>query len=435
MIFAARCRVLHCGFVLIALWLAGCRSQVDDPQILRVGTSGDYPPFSEAIALAPGYRGFDIALAHAFAQEHGYEIRWVPFRWPELARDFSARRFDLAMSGVTVRADRSVLGRFSVPVVSSGAVALYREARFASVAAVDLARLDRSGVRVVVNRGGHLERVTRARFARASVEAIADNAAVREALVTGRADVVVTDTIEAPHWRRGLGGVGQIGPLTRDRKAYWIAVEREDLARTLDRWLIAREADGTLARLRERWFGSGHGEASASPASALVAAIDERLSLMSWVAESKRVAGRGIEDPAREQRVLAAAVRGVERAARTAGVRAPAEAAVLAFYREQIEAAKDIQRRTLAGPAAMEARAEDLATRLRPALIRIGERMARLVVRLPQGGSTALALGPALERYQLDPARIAALTSALEQLASGGIEGQVQHGATVDAAR
>ena len=71
-------------------------------------------------------------------------MRWVPLRWATLERDFAAGRFDVVMSGVTVRPERSLAGRFSVPAATSGAVALAREA----------SALERAGVRIAVNAAG-----------------------------------------------------------------------------------------------------------------------------------------------------------------------------------------------------------------------------------------------------------------------------------------
>ncbi len=369
----------------------------EQTRVLRIGTSGDYAPFSESMESPPGYRGFDISVAEAFAREREYEIEWVEFRWPQLAADMRSNLFDLAMSGITVRPDRSALGRFSVPVMSSGAVLLFAVASFENAvsfpqvaSASALALFDRPGVRVAVNRGGHLERVTRAHFKQAAVRSIPDNAAVRQALVEGSADVIVTDTLEAPTWRRGLEQVSQFGPWTRDRKAYWVAPDKVALSRELDAWLMARESDGTLSRLRRSAFAGTGSEATAYALEALLAAIDERLALMSWVAESKRRSGVAVEDRAQEQRVLEAGLRSVRAAADRAGVEAPPAATVRAFYRAQIGAAKAIQRRTLSGTAKHEALASDLSQILRPALIRIGDRMAQLIVALHQEKLPAL---------------------------------------------
>ena len=100
--------------------------------MLRVGTSGDYAPFSSGDGGSRA--GFDIAVARAYAEERGLGLEFVRFRWPDLVRDLAAGRFDVAMSGVTVQPRRSLAGRFSVPVVESGAVLLMRESgRFGAI--------------------------------------------------------------------------------------------------------------------------------------------------------------------------------------------------------------------------------------------------------------------------------------------------------------
>ena len=397
-------------------------------RLLRVGTSGDYPPFSDAMDEAPGFRGFDVDVASGFARDMGYELAWVRFRWPVLAAGLSTDRFDLAMSGVTVRPDRSALGRFSVPVLESGAVLLFREAALTfPIGAVThggahaASDLDRPGMTIAVNRGGHLERVARAEFSRAEVMTIPDNAMVHEALVSGTVNAVLTDTIEAPVWRKGLDDVLQTAPITQDWKAYWVAPQNEALSRELDAWLLAKERDGTLSRLRVAHFGVGNDPPTAAPFGALLAAIDERLALMPWVAESKRITRRAVEDLAQEERVLAAAVSGVDAAAVRADVAPPNADVVRAFYRAQIEAAKEIQRTTLGGPVSREAQGTDLSDVLRPALIRIGDRLAQLVVAVHEDGSATPSAGQVRDRLRshgLSGATVSELERTIDALSS-----------------
>ena len=253
-------------------------------------------PPSAAPGTATSRAGFDIAVARAYAQERGLGLEFVRFRWPDLARDLAAGRFDVAMSGVTVRPRRSLAGRFSVPVVESGAVLLLREpGRFATRRA-----LDRPDLRIGVNAGGYLEQVAQEHFPRATLVAIADNAAVREALLAGDLDAAVTDSLEAPHWKRGAEELGQSAPFTRDRKAYLVRADHPTLAADLDRWLLDREADGSLAKLRREHLGDAAEARTATPLAALVAAMDERLALMPLVAAAKRRAGLPLEVPERE---------------------------------------------------------------------------------------------------------------------------------------
>jgi len=410
--------------------LAAGPVRAGEPAELVVGTSGDYAPFSVAVA-GPGFEpsGFGPELVAAFAAERGLALRFVAFSWPDLTSDLREGRFDLAAGGITVRPERGLVGRFTVPVATSGAVVLVPAA--APAGRID--DLDRRDATIGVNRGGHLERVTRAHLRHARIEAIPDNAAVLPALLGGRVDAVVTDTLEAPHWRALEPGLRVLGPFTRDRKAFLVAADRDELAADLDAWLIEREADGTLARLRARHLGDAQARpASAAPLGALLAAIDERLALMPLVAEAKRASGGPVDVPEREQRVLDAAVASVRGAtARTTGAEAGAtrahpadpsrERAVRSLFRAQIEAAKAIQRRALErpplpGPGPDAAPPQDLDTEIRPALIRIGDRIARLVVALPADldpVDTRSAAQRELAGRDLDDAHLTAIADAI----------------------
>jgi chorismate mutase len=205
---------------------------------------------------------------------------------------------------------------------------------------------------------------------------------VREALISAKADAAVSDTLEAPIWLEGSEGVVQLGPFTSDLKAYLVHPDRSEIATDLDAWLMARESDGTLAVLRQRYLGYGDSPSTAEPVSALVAAVGERLDLMPLVAEAKRASGAPVTVPEREARVIDAALAATRKAAREADLTPIPDRTVRSFFELQIAAAKEIQHAALAAPAG-EAALVDLDTALRPALVRIGNRIAWLLQRLP----------------------------------------------------
>jgi cyclohexadienyl dehydratase len=352
----------------------------ETPRTLRVGTSGDYAPFSVADAgEEPRFEGFDPALVRRFADENGLALEWVRFAWPELEADLAAGRFDVAAGGVTVRPERSLAGRFTVPVARSGALALVPgDAPYRSVE-----DLRTPGVRIGVNAGGHLEKVARARFPHATLLAIPGNDHVLPALLEGSVEAVVTDDLEAPGWLARAPGHRTLGPFSRDRKAWLVRADRPELARDLDAWLLAREANGTLDELREEQLGPGAAKEIATPLRALLAAFDERLELMPLVARAKRARGLPVRDAEQEQRVLDAATKAARDAARRAGVLPIPDRWVQALFRAQIEAGAALQERALARPDVAGGRAHDLDAELRPALARIGERIAECLARLP----------------------------------------------------
>src|ERR1051326_3170906 len=118
--------------------------------VLRVGTTGDYTPFS-LLQRDGSYAGADIDLAHDLAARLDVGISFVPSLWVDLLDDFLADKFDIAMGGVTVTAPRAERAFFSIPTFVDGKRPLARREdrdRFTSIAAID-----QPGVRLIANPG------------------------------------------------------------------------------------------------------------------------------------------------------------------------------------------------------------------------------------------------------------------------------------------
>lgn len=218
---------------------------------MRVGTTGDYTPFS---LLQPdgAYAGADIDMAHDLAARLGVAISFVPTVWIDLLDHFLADKFDIAMGGVTVTAARAERAFFSVPTFVDGKRPLARRAdrdRFTSLDAID-----QPGVRLIANPGSANEAFARANFKRATVIIHHDNASVFDELVAGRADVMITDGLEADHQAQlhpELCAVPVAAPFTRLEKAYMFAQDPAMKA-YIDAWLAAAFASGQWERALDR---------------------------------------------------------------------------------------------------------------------------------------------------------------------------------------
>jgi cyclohexadienyl dehydratase len=366
---------------LLALcWTLACASAQPPP--LRVGTSGDYPPFSVDGA------GFDVELARRFAEHLGRDVEWVPFRWPELAADIAAGRFDVAMSGVTWRPARDVAGWLSLSVARGAPCVVGAD----EVGAEEAPRL-------AVNRGGILEAWARQRFPDREILATDDNRSLPDLLASGAVDAFVTDRFEVRHFARPTDAV-RCEPAT-DRKVYWVSPAADgELGPTLDAWIGENEA--ALDGLRVEHLG---GSAPLAPLDHLVDLLGRRLELMPAVAAWKRARSLPLEDPEREAVVIlrstaAAVARGLD------------AASVERLFRLQIELAKSVQAR--AGGPAPELEL-DLDIELRPAILRLGDRIVEALARLePPVEISAQRLE--LLSVHLHPDEIEALAAALEDL-------------------
>ncbi|HEX5066627.1 MAG TPA: hypothetical protein VFY49_10970, partial [Myxococcota bacterium] len=221
-------------------------------------------------------------------------------------------------------------------------------------------------------------------------------------------------------WEKEVPGVRRIGPFTRDRKAILVAAGAEERAADLDAWLLEREADGTLAALRSEFLGAGEFARVAEPLPALAAALDERLSLMPWVAIAKRRDGLPLVVPEREVKVLEQATAAVLAQAKADDVVAPSVLLVRRFFDAQLEAAKQVQRDVARnGEYQAPDPLPDLDGALRPAISRIGARIARLLIALPKGTDREridAALTDGLRSPWLAPMSRASIADALAAL-------------------
>src|SRR4051794_35782071 len=218
--------------------------------VLRVGTTGDYTPFSLK-QPNESYQGADIDMAHDLAERLGVGIEFVPSVWVELLDHFLAGRFDIAMGGVTVTAPRAEKAFFSIPTFVDGKRPVVRREyrdRFTSIVAID-----QPGVRVIANPGSANEAFVRAHFRQATVTIHHDNASVFDELVAGRADVMITDGLEADHQAAlhpELCAV-PVAPFTRLEKAYMFARDPAMKA-YIDGWLTVAFASGQWQRALDR---------------------------------------------------------------------------------------------------------------------------------------------------------------------------------------
>ncbi len=382
------------GVLLIAL--VGCAAtRPASLAPIRVGTSGDYVPFS--VDREGHLSGLDIDVMNQLTHDLGFQPTFVLFGWPTLATNVATGSFDLAASGITMRPERALIGRYSRPYAIVGAVVILRSTEKAAFSDVSL--LNDPAVRIVVNAGGHLEHVTRARFPLATIIAVPDNAELPRKVLDGSADAAVSDSAEAAHWL--TPELRAIGPFTRDYKAFLYPPGNEELPVRIDAWMVAHERDGWLPQERGRWLGdSARSNADEMTRESVVALINLRLALMPEVGAAKIAANLRIDDAAQEQLVIAR----VREAA-------PDPNHVEAVYRVLIELSKIVQRQ------AVNARPVASLTELRAAIVRIDKQLVRELGRTPP--TSAMEWTNLLDRTLTVPGIDASATAFLASALAG----------------
>jgi cyclohexadienyl dehydratase len=217
--------------------------------ILRIGTTGDYAPFS--IERDGVLAGADVELSEALAARLHVVPVFVRTSWSSLLDDLRADRFDLAIGGISVTPAREAVAAFSAPYSSGGKTIISRcpdTRRYRKLASVD-----RRGVRVIVNPGGTNEQYVRANIHRAKVIVFPDNRAIFDEIRAGRADVMITDDVEVELQTRRHRDLCRAlpGTLTHADKAVLMPRDAQLIA-AVNAWLAESIEAGEPARLLER---------------------------------------------------------------------------------------------------------------------------------------------------------------------------------------
>ncbi len=224
--------------------------------VLRIGTCGDYKPFTYRDPVTATYSGIDIDAANDFARSLGVRTVFVATTWPTLSADLLADSFDLAMGGISKTPERARIGLLSDAYDTDGKVPLVRAAD--RNAYQSLAQIDRPGVRVAVNPGGTNQKFVAANLTHAHVIVVEKNLDIPGMLARGDADVMITDGIEATlasNRDPRLAALDLDHPFTHDEKAYFLHAGDETLARRLDAWIATATSNGSYARWRAMWMG------------------------------------------------------------------------------------------------------------------------------------------------------------------------------------
>ena len=225
--------------------------------VLHVGLTGDYKPFSYYDPAAATWSGLDVDVAQALAASLGVKLDIVKTEWPKLTTDLLAGKFDLAMGGVSRNTERLDAGLLTQTYCKDGKVALIRAAdrpKFRT-----LADFDAPAVRVAVNPGGTNQQFVSGALRAASVTVLEKNLAIPPLVADGTYDVMFTDGVEAAYYARRdprLTVLNPAAPFTTIEKVYYAGKDAAALIAYVNRWMRARESDGTYARLRTTYIGS-----------------------------------------------------------------------------------------------------------------------------------------------------------------------------------
>ncbi|XJV41056.1 transporter substrate-binding domain-containing protein [Pseudomonas asplenii] len=220
--------------------------------VLRVGTTGDYKPFS--YKSGEQFIGLDIELAQELAQSMGAKLQLVPTTWPTLMNDLQADRFDLAISGISVNMERQRQAFFSQPYQRDGKTPITLCSRQQDFQTLE--QIDQPQVTAIVNPGGTNEKFARANLKQARIVVHQDNVTIFQQIVDGKADLMMTDAVETRLQEKlhpQLCAVHPDQPFDFSEKA--VLLPRDIvLKQYVDQWLHQDMESGRFAKRMQKWL-------------------------------------------------------------------------------------------------------------------------------------------------------------------------------------
>jgi ABC-type amino acid transport substrate-binding protein len=276
----ARRRLLRgslCLVLLCALTAAAALAHGQGPR-LRIGVYGQDPPKSFVNAFGE-LAGFDIDVARALCERIRAECELVPSDWAELMSGLEENRFTAVVASLSITEARRQQMGFTRPYYRSPGRFVAREGH---LSAHDPERL--TGLKIGVRRGTTFDHYVSDNYAETSeIHRYSTQPDALLDLVLGRIDVILGDHIalEENFLKLPQGqGFAFVGPPVADPRWFGdgngvaVPLRNPGMLRTLDRAVADLQANGTLRRISERWFGYDVQDLTASLQSQTASAVE-----------------------------------------------------------------------------------------------------------------------------------------------------------------
>ncbi len=110
--------VIYLCVIVLGLAICGCRKQ--SKEVLRLGTTGEYPPFT--YLENDELRGVDIEIARRIAEKLDLELKIEQLPFESLFPSLASNQIDIAMDAITITDERKKFLQFSAPYYTADQV-------------------------------------------------------------------------------------------------------------------------------------------------------------------------------------------------------------------------------------------------------------------------------------------------------------------------
>ncbi|WP_122151791.1 amino acid ABC transporter substrate-binding protein [Paraburkholderia sp.] len=227
-------------------------AQIKSAGVFKVGTEGTYAPFTyhdESGKLT----GFDVDIASAIAQRLGVKPEFVEGKWDGLIAGLDVNRYDAVINEVSVTDARKAKYDFSTPYITTRAVLIVRTDNTTIKTFDDL-------------KGKKSANTLTSNFGKIAKDHGADVVGVQgfnesiDLLTSGRVDATINDSLSFLDFKKHKPDaqvkiVATDSSSDADQSAVLLRKGDPALVAAIDKALADIKADGTYAKISEKYFG------------------------------------------------------------------------------------------------------------------------------------------------------------------------------------
>ena len=219
---------------------------------IKIGLEGTYPPFS-FVDESGKLSGFEVELSEALAKELGVKVKLQATPWDGILAALESKRLDAVVNQVTISEERKKKYDFSKPYTVSGIQALVLKKNVDSIKKAD----DLAGKKVGVGLGTNYEQWVKQDVPKADVRTYEDDPSKFADLRNGRIDAILIDRLAALEYAQKAKDTELAGPaFSRLESGVALRKGEPELLAAINKAIDKLKADGTLAKLSEKYFGA-----------------------------------------------------------------------------------------------------------------------------------------------------------------------------------
>ncbi len=224
-------------------------AQIKESGVLKVGSTGDYKPMSYLNKETGQYEGFDAEMAQSLAKYLGVKLEYVPTTWKTLQQDTMDDKFDVGICGITVTPARQEVMNMSDGYLTFGKTVLVNKEKADKFKSLD--DVNKPDVVVMYNPGGTNEKFAKEMTPNAKLTMHEQNAEIPGLVGEGKADVMITETMEARRYVKDNPKVAAPlvdQPFTENHFGVLMSKNYPKLLEAVNDWMKEVKNDGQMAK-------------------------------------------------------------------------------------------------------------------------------------------------------------------------------------------